>query len=91
MHTVDLLEEACLVAKRLGFRLRQAWLDGSGGGPCEIAGQPWIFIDLAQNSIEQLGMLVETLRDDPRLAQLSLSPKLGQLLRVAPQRQRRAA
>lgn len=91
MHTVELLEEACVAARRLGYRLRHAWLDGGGGGPCEVRGEKWIFLDLAQTQIEQLGMLVETLRGDDRLKGFYLSPDLCRLLHLAPRQFRRAA
>ena len=34
MHTVDLLEEALGLVERVGYRVRQEWLDGGGGGGC---------------------------------------------------------
>jgi len=80
MHTVELLDEALTAAKRLGYALRQEWLGGSGGGACEIGRKKWLFLDLAQNQTEQLGLVIETLRDEPAARQLPLSPELLKLL-----------
>lgn len=80
MHTVELLEEALGAAKRLGYSLRQEWLGGAGGGACEIGRKKWLFIDLAQNQTEQLGMVIETLREEEVIAQMQLSPELRGLI-----------
>ncbi len=80
MHTVELLDEACEVASQLGYRTRQEWLGGHGGGACEFAGQKWIFIDLALNAIEQLQQVTEALQRDPGIHLVSLSAPLRQLL-----------
>ncbi len=80
MHTVELLEEALTLAGRLGYKLRQEWLGGSGGGGCEIAGQKWIFIDLALTPTEQFDQVVETLCSEPGIADLAPSPALRRAL-----------
>jgi len=82
MHTVELLEEACGVAESLGYKIRQDWLGGSGGGACEFAGQKWIFIDLALNAIEQLEQVSDALRDDPNIYLANLSGPLQQVLDI---------
>lgn len=68
MHTVDLLEQALTLAAALGIRVRQEWLGGSGGGSCEIRGQRWLFVDLAQTPAEQFAQVAEALIADPGLA-----------------------
>ena len=80
MHTVELLEEACRIAESLGYKTRQEWLGGNGGGACEFAGQKWIFIDLALNAIEQLEQVTEALQCDQGIHLLSVSPPMRQLL-----------
>lgn len=82
MHTVELLEQACELAERLGYKTRQEWLGGSGGGACEFAGQKWIFIDLALNAVEQLEQVSEALREDPGIYLLRLAPHMRQLLGI---------
>jgi hypothetical protein len=76
MHTVDLLEEALRAASVLGYRVRQEWLGGSGGGSCEIKGRLHLFIDLANSVPEQLDQALDSLRRDPRACQLALSQAL---------------
>lgn len=82
MHTVELLEEAIEAAKRLGYNIRQEWLDGSGGGACEFGGKRWLFVDLALNADEQLDQAIAALRADQAIDRLSVSPALGKLLQL---------
>jgi len=79
-YSIELLDEALNVAKTLGYRIRQEWLDGQGGGLCEFGGKLWFFLDLSQTSTEQLASILEVLRDEPRLAQVRLSTPLVNLL-----------
>ncbi len=76
MHTVEMLEEALELAERLGFKVRQEWLDGRGSGSCELKGQHWIFLDLAEPAREQLAAVVECLRRLGPGATASMSPQL---------------
>ncbi len=80
MHTVELLEQMCGIAEQLGFKTRQEWLGGCGGGACEFGGQKWIFIDLALNTAEQLDQLCTAIRTDPAFHLLDLDSPLQQLL-----------
>ncbi|MBI1247320.1 hypothetical protein GC197_05675 [bacterium] len=80
MHTLDLLDQAIATAKELGYQIRREWLDGQGGGVCEIAGKRWIFIDLSLSSMEQLDQVLEALKTDPALEQIPFPSQLGQLL-----------
>ncbi len=82
MHTVDLREQALDLAQRMGYRIREEWLGGSGGGQCEFAGQRWIFVDLALNAAEQLEQVAEALRSDPAINAVPLPPVLRRLLAV---------
>jgi len=82
MHTVELLEEAIALAERMGYRVRQEWLGGSGGGDCEIKGQKWIFLDLAVGPLEQLELVLDTLRRQPEVVSLPVPYPLRELLAV---------
>lgn len=82
MHSVDLLEQAKSVARQLGYRIRQEWLGGNGGGGCEILGQKWIFIDLALSTPDQLVQIIEALREDPGIHSLALSPPMSSRLGI---------
>ncbi len=64
MHTVALLEQAIQAARDAGYKIRQEWLGGLGGGGCEIKGQKWIFIDLTLDAAEQLALVRNVLRED---------------------------
>jgi hypothetical protein len=80
MHTVELLDEALVIAQRLGFRLRQEWLGGSGGGDCEFNGQKWFFLDLALSPEDQLEQIIAALRSEGGIASMAVSPPLARLL-----------
>jgi len=82
MHKVELFEEAIVLARRLGYRSRQEWLGGSGGGACEIKGQKWIFIDLALSPNEQLELVIEALVGEDSLRLCEVSVDLAKLLKV---------
>jgi len=82
MHTVELLEEAIALAEQLGYRVRQEWLGGSGGGDCEIKGQKCIFLDLAVGPSDQLDLVLETLRREPGAVSLPMPYRIRQLLAV---------
>jgi hypothetical protein len=80
MHTVELVGEAIRVAEDLGYRIRQEWLGGLGGGTCEIRGRKSLFVDLAWGPAEQLEHLVETLRREPATAGVAMPRELRDLL-----------
>ena len=82
MHTVELLEHALSVAEQLGYRVRQEWLGGAGGGACEFAGRKWIFVDLALNAVEQLEQVRDALKADSTVYTLDLSPAMRKLLDI---------
>jgi len=81
MHTVELLDQATEVAKQLGIRFREDWLGGSGG-TCELKGQKWVFLDLAEDPAERLDHVLQALQGDPRLTSIRLPPALAELLPV---------
>ena len=80
MHTVDLLEEAVGLAERLGYRIRNEWMGGAGGGGCEIRGHRWILLDLALGPAEQLEQVLATLRREPAVATLPMPQPLRDCL-----------
>jgi len=82
MHTVELLDETLELAGRLGYKLRQDWLDGKGGGACYLKGQKLIFVDLAQTPDEQLAQLAGILHHEPGLSAQPMSSSLRRMLTV---------
>ena len=82
MHTVELLEQALSVAEQIGYRTRQEWLGGTGGGACEFAGRKWIFVDLALTAVEQLEQVTDALQNDPAVYVADLTPRMQRLLGI---------
>ena len=82
MHTVELLEQSCELARQLGYQIRHEWLGGSGGGVCEFGGRKWIFIDLALNAEEQLVQITQALQQDPGIHLCTLGGSLSRQLGV---------
>jgi hypothetical protein len=68
MHRVEKLERMLAEAMQRGYIVRQEWLDGRGGGACEIAGQQYLFVDLALSTAEQLGQISEALSEKSMLS-----------------------
>lgn len=80
MHTVEMLASALAVAEQLGYKVRQEWLGGTGGGLCEFAKQKWIFVDLALTTIEQLEQVTTALRGEPALHTMDIPAPLRKAL-----------
>ena len=76
MHTVELLEEALGAARQLGYRIREEWLGGNGGGSCVLKGQKWLFVDLALDTAERLEQVTSALSTETAAAQLAMSDTL---------------
>lgn len=82
MHTVELLEQSLAVAERLGYKIRQEWLGGEGGGVCQFAGHRWLFLDVVLTAADQLDQVIEALKADPAVYTLELSSELRELLHL---------
>jgi len=67
MHTVDALQASLELAQHAGYEIRNEWLGGSGGGGCELNGRKLLFLDLALGPLEQLEIVLDTLRRDPAI------------------------
>ena len=64
MHAAALLQTGIDFANEQGIEVRVELLDGSESGLCVYGGKKCIFLDLAQNSLEQLYELgVAIIRD----------------------------
>ncbi|MBT4692334.1 MAG: hypothetical protein HOB73_03215 [Planctomycetaceae bacterium] len=64
MHAAALLQTGIDFANEQGIEVRLELLDGSASGMCVYGGKKCIFLDLAQNSLEQLYELgVAIIRD----------------------------
>jgi len=82
MHTVELLEQAVDLARRMGYLVRQEWLGGIGGGGCELGGRKVIFIDLALGPVDQLDQVLCALRREPGALAAPMPHQLRELLAV---------
>jgi len=82
MHTVELLQEALLAARRLGYEVRHDWLGGNGGGHCLVRGRKWLLLDVAQSADEQLDVVAEALRGESGAARVVKSHELADRLNV---------
>ena len=80
MHSVDLLEEAIRVARAIGYVVREEWLDGAGGGDCEIRGRKHLFLDLSLGVHERLQCVLNVLQREPAVRQLNVTEALARLL-----------
>jgi len=80
MHTVEMLEAALVLAGQIGYRVREEWLDGRGGGGCEIQGQKWMFLDLAHSVDEQLETVLDALRADSAILVATMPDELRHVL-----------
>jgi hypothetical protein len=80
MHTVVLLAHAVNLAERLGYEVRQEWLEGHDGGRCELRGRKFLFIDLSQSPQEQFDVVLRALRGEPGLADAAMPPELRAML-----------
>ena len=82
MHTIELLEQGLDLIRRLGYQVRNEWLDGAAGGGCELAGRKVFFLDLALPAGDQLDQVLDTLRREPEALQLPMPHTLRELLQV---------
>ena len=69
-------------AERMGYKVRQEWLGGSGGGGCEIAGRKAIFVDLALSPVDKLDQLLQAMRDDPAIFVVDLPDELRSVIGI---------
>lgn len=80
MHTVELLQQVLALAKQLGYTVRMEDLGGEGGGICEFGGKRWLFVDLTASTVDQLRRSCDSLRLDPQLSDVALSPLIDEAL-----------
>ena len=64
MPKTDLLTEATDVASELGYTVSHDWLDGLGGGRCEVAGEKWILLDFNMSRQDQVRQILLAIQDE---------------------------
>jgi hypothetical protein len=76
MQAAALLQTGIIFAKEQGIEVRLELLDGSTSGLCVYGGKKRIFLDLAQNSLEQLSELGVAIIRDAGIGVIDLPPEL---------------
>lgn len=60
----DLLTEVTGVASDLGYTVSHDWLEGCGGGRCEVAGEKWILLDFNMSQQDQVRQILLAIHDE---------------------------
>ena len=82
MHSVELLEQALVVAQQLGFRVREEYVGDIDGGSCVVRGQKMLFLDPQLSIPDRLTIVCEALAADRQLDFSTLSAPLARRLTV---------
>ena len=80
MRTLELLDYLTELARRLGFEIREEWLDGHGGGACQIKGQKILFVDQSLPPSDRIDQVARSLKGCEELAKIYLLPEARDLL-----------
>ena len=80
MRTLELLDYLVGLARRLGYEVREEWLDGSGGGACLLKGQKILFLDQSLRPSERVGQIVRVLKGCAELERIYVLPEARALL-----------
>jgi hypothetical protein len=86
--TLGLLEEARQLAIDLGYRVREEPLGELPGGPCTVAGERHLLLNLEHGPADRLAVLLRALADDPRASAEPQSRLLAKRLSSLRGRQR---
>ncbi|MCC7085252.1 MAG: hypothetical protein IT427_09620 [Pirellulales bacterium] len=77
MQTVERLEQALELARQAGYTIRREWLDECHAGACTVNGRKLLFLDPTQSTREQLEEVLEVLRRDEVVKQLTAATGHG--------------
>ena len=80
MRTLELLDYLIGLARRLGFEIREEWLDGAGGGACLIKGQRILFVDQSLPPAERVEQIAQSLRGSEELSNVYVLPEARAVL-----------
>ena len=80
MPRKDLLSEVTGVASDLGYTVSHDWLEGCGGGRCEVAGEKWILLDFNMSKQDQVRQILLAIHDEMDKADASMSSDLRSAL-----------
>jgi hypothetical protein len=80
MRTLELLDYLIELARRLGYEIREEWLDGQGGGACEIKGQKILFVDQSLPPADRVEQVARSIKGCEELARVYVLPEARALL-----------
>ena len=83
MRTLELLDYLVDLARRLGYEIREEWLEGTGGGACELKGKRIMFVDQSLPPSERVEQLAHSLRGNVDLERIYVLPEARRLLEDA--------
>ena len=83
MRTLELLDYLVDLARRLGYEIREEWLEGMGGGACEVRGKRIMFLDQSLPPSERVEQLANSLRGNVDLERIYVLPEARELLEKA--------
>lgn len=81
--TLGLLAEARQLANDLGYEVREEPLGELPGGPCMVAGQRRILLNMQQSPADHLDVLVRAIAADAAVGSFPTSRLLAQRLATA--------
>ena len=80
MRTLEMLDYLVDLARRLGYEIREEWLDGQGGGACQIKGQKFLFVDQSLPPADRVDQIAHALRGSEELAKIYVLPEARAVL-----------
>ena len=75
MRTLELLDYMTELARRIGYDVREEWLDGVGGGACELKGRRVLFVDQSLPPSERVEQVARALKGRDDLAGIYVLPE----------------
>jgi hypothetical protein len=83
MRTLELLDYLLDVARRIGFEIREEWLEGAGAGACEVRGQRILFVDQSLPPVDRVIQIAQALRGRVELERIYILPEARSMLDAA--------
>jgi hypothetical protein len=80
MRTLELLDYLTELARRIGFEVREEWLDGAGSGVCELRGHRVLFVDQSLAPSDRVRQIAQSLRGREELALIYILPEARSIL-----------
>ena len=83
MRTLELLQYLTDLARRLGYEVREEWLEGKAGGGCVLKGRKVLFVDQSLSPVERVEQVVHAVRGHSELDSITILPEVRALLEAA--------